>query len=108
MSLPGLFLQARQKKLQIFFPLHERLAMIGEWQGNQAAPGEPALNTAKQEAILQRFVGRRSRERKRFIAVRPAERLEPSGRVKDGRSGMARQELLPARVLERINPVKGL
>ena len=58
---PDFFRKKGQHLVQFFGPIHERLAVVGKWERNEPAPGEPALHAANGQPICQ--FGSRPRRR---------------------------------------------
>src|ERR1700682_309254 len=80
--------------------------MVGEWQRDQPASCNRAVNLTKDQTILQ--IGARSRSGidDRFISIRFVKSLEPGKRMENRGARVPLQKVCPSLVLERVNFVK--
>jgi hypothetical protein len=85
----------------------QRLAVIGERQRHQSAPGQPAFDSREDQPIRQRRAGRRRRVGDRLVGVCAPQGLEPAAGVKDAGVGVPLQELRPAGIAQGIESVNG-
>lgn len=84
--LPGvlsILFNGSQQGLKCLRPVHQRLAVVGERQRDQTAPGQPAIDAAEGDYILQALSGWRGRIGYGRISVSPLQCLEPGRRMKD-------------------------
>src|SRR5690349_15421839 len=83
---------------QVLRAVVQQIAIIREGQRDQTVPCPPALHTAEHDSAAQRAAEGSMRKRRRLIAVRRLQRLEPSTRLKDGRPRMAGEKSFPRRI----------
>jgi hypothetical protein len=100
-----LFPQRVKQHLQAFGPLDERLAMIGEGEGNDTIARQPALDTAKYDSVLQLFARSRGGHDARLITISPPQRFQPPPRVEHRGLRVPVEKLLPTGILYRIKMV---
>lgn len=80
--------------------------MIRKRQRYQPSPRQPASDAAKNNAISNFLISPRARVGDRFVPVRAAQGLEPSRRMKNGRSRMPLEEFGPSWVADGIDLVE--
>src|SRR6267143_630516 len=106
---PFLFLDGAPEKTEKFLPvflsLDEWLTVVGKGQRNHSVPCQPTFDATEHDSIGQRGSRRGSRIDDRFIAIRPVQRLQPAGRVKDRGPRVAVDELQPTLILQWIERV---
>jgi len=80
-------------------------AVVGEGQGDQPPPREPAIDTAENEAVLQLHPRGRCGVRDWLICVSSIQSVQPTARMEDAGGGVLLDEFWPARVLQGIERV---
>ena len=97
-------LQKRYEFLQVCGALYERLTVVRERQGHQAAR-KPRPHMADRKAGGQPGSGRRRRKRLCIVAIGSAQCLKPARRMKHGRTRVRINEFSPTGIAHGVDQI---
>jgi len=97
--------QGSEQALQLLRAVHQRLAMVREWEGYQSPPSNPARHAAQNHSIGQASAWPSGRIDDGIESIGPPQRLEPTRRVEHGGVWMSLDQLRPAWIPTRVDLV---
>jgi hypothetical protein len=86
--------------------VYQGFTVICKREGNNASSRDPTANAAKNKAVPHWLTGGRCGQRQRLVAVGSRQRFKPTVLMERRCSVVARNQIVPARIGERICEIR--